>query len=178
MKAIGHFCTITRHKLLVMKHCFRVGLYRQGLLHDLSKYSWTEFKVGCKYYQGDRSPNNAERETTGVSLAWLHHKGRNKHHYEHWVDYSLDGEHVIMGAKMPKKYVAEMVVDRISASRNYLGDAYTDQEPLKYYLKSKEKLWFIHPETKRDLEAMLRILADHGEEKTLAYIRRVYLKRR
>lgn len=178
MKAIGHFCTITRHKLLVMKHCFRVGLYRQGLLHDLSKYSWTEFKVGCKYYQGDRSPNNAERETTGVSLAWLHHKGRNKHHYEHWVDYSLDGEHVIMGAKMPKKYVAEMVVDRISASRNYLGDAYTDQEPLKYYLKSKEKLWFIHPETKRDLEAMLRILADHGEKKTLDYIRRVYLKRR
>ncbi len=79
---------------------------------------------------------------------------------------------------MPKKYVAEMVVDRISASRNYLGDAYTDQEPLKYYLKSKEKLWFIHPETKRDLEAMLRILADHGEKKTLDYIRRVYLKRR
>ena len=70
---------------------------------------------------------------------------------------------------MPKKYVAEMVVDRISASRNYLGDAYTDQEPLKYYLKSKEKLWFIHPETKRDLEAMLRILADHGEEKTCLY---------
>ena len=86
MKAIGHFCTITRHKLLVMKHCFRVGLYRQGLLHDLSKYSWTEFKVGCKYYQGDRSPNNAERETTGVSLAWLHHKGRNKHHYEYWIE--------------------------------------------------------------------------------------------
>ena len=79
---------------------------------------------------------------------------------------------------MPKKYVAEMVVDRISASRNYLGDAYTDQEPLKYYLKSKEKLWFIHPETKRDLEATLRILADHGEKKTLDYIRRVYLKRR
>lgn len=125
------------------------------------------FWWAVKYYQGNRSPNNAEREDRGVSLAWLHHKGRNKHHYEHWVDYSLDGEHVIMGAKMPKKYVAEMVVDRISASRNYLGDAYTDQEPLKYYLKSKEKLWFIHPETKRDLEAMLRILADHGEKKTL-----------
>lgn len=178
MKAWKHFCTINHHKHLVMKGCFAVGLYKQGLLHDLSKYTPTEFLVGCKYYQGNRSPNNAEREDRGVSLAWLHHKGRNKHHYEHWVDYSLDGEHVIMGAKMPKKYVAEMVVDRISASRNYLGDAYTDQEPLKYYLKSKEKLWFIHPETKRDLEAMLRILADHGEKKTLDYIRRVYLKRR
>ena len=109
MKAIGHFCTITRHKLLVMKHCFRVGLYRQGLLHDLSKYSWTEFKVGCKYYQGDRSPNNAERETTGVSLAWLHHKGRNKHHYEYWCDVGKDK--YMAGVKMPLNFVIEMFMD-------------------------------------------------------------------
>ena len=105
-----HFNTITRHKLLVMKYCFRIGLYKQGLLHDLSKYSPTEFLVGCRYYQGTRSPNNAEREDIGVSTSWLHHKGRNKHHFEHWVDYSIDGEHVIMGAQMPRKYLAEMVV--------------------------------------------------------------------
>ncbi|MBQ0000760.1 MAG: catalase [Clostridiales bacterium] len=173
----GHFKTITKHKMLVMKYCFRIGLYKQGLLHDLSKYSPTEFIQGCKYYQGFRSPNNAEREDTGVSLAWLHHKGRNRHHYEHWVDYSLDTEKVIMGAKMPRRYVAEMIMDRISASRNYLGEeAYNDQQPLAYYMKSKEKLWFIHPETKRDLEALLRILADHGEKKLLHYIKYVYLK--
>ncbi len=172
-----HFKTITIHKLLVMRYCFRIGLYWQGLLHDLSKYSPTEFLVGCKYYQGNRSPNNAEREATGVSLAWLHHKGRNRHHYEHWVDYSLDKEHVIMGARMPRKYVAEMVMDRISASRVYMGENYTNQEPLRYFLRSKDTLWFIHPQTKRDLEALLRILADHGEKKTLRYIRRVYLKK-
>ena len=143
-----HFRTITRHKLLVMKYCFRIGLYKQGLLHDLSKYSPTEFLVGCKYYQGTRSPNNAEREATGVSMSWLHHKGRNRHHFEHWVDYSLDGEHVIMGARMPRKYVAEMVMDRISASRNYLGEEYTYHEPLQYFLKSKEKLWFTHRQRK------------------------------
>ena len=160
-----------------MRYCFRIGLYKQGLLHDLSKYSPTEFLVGCKYYQGTRSPNNAEREDIGVSMSWLHHKGRNRHDFEYWVDYSLDGEHVIMGTKMPRKYVAEMIMDRISASRTYLGEAYTDQAPLAYFLKSKEKLWFIHPETKRDLEALLRILADHGEKKTLHYIRHVYLKR-
>ena len=78
----GHFKTITKHKLMVMKYCFRIGLYRQGLLHDLSKYSWTEFSVGCKYYQGNRSPNNAEREDTGLSTSWIHHYGRNKHHFE------------------------------------------------------------------------------------------------
>ena len=83
-----------------MKHCFRVGLYKQGLLHDLSKYSPTEFLVGCKYYQGTRSPNNAERENIGYSGAWLHHKGRNKHHYEYWLDYSTDREDGIIGMKI------------------------------------------------------------------------------
>ena len=84
-----HFCTINHHKILVMRGCFQVGLIRQGLLHDLSKYSPTEFIVGCKYYQGNMSPNNAEREAVGYSSAWLHHKGRNKHHLEYWIDYGI-----------------------------------------------------------------------------------------
>ena len=80
MKAWQHFKTITTHKMWVMRYCFKIGLYWQGLTHDLSKYSPTEFLVGMKYYQGDRSPNNAEREDTGMSKSWMHHKGRNKHH--------------------------------------------------------------------------------------------------
>ena len=84
-----HFCTINHHKILVMRGCFQVGLIRQGLLHDLSKYSPTEFIVGCKYYQGNMSPNNAEREAVGYSSAWLRHKGRNKHHLEYWIDYGI-----------------------------------------------------------------------------------------
>ena len=108
IKAIVHFNTITRHKMFVMKECFRVGLYRQGILHDLSKYGWTEFSVGCKYYQGNRSPNNAEREAIGYSSAWLHHKGRNKHHYEYWIDYGLEGDKILIGMKMPVNYVVEM----------------------------------------------------------------------
>ena len=115
MNALRHFGTITKHKLLVMKACFQVGLYRQGLLHDLSKYGWTEFRVGCRYYQGTRSPNNAEREEKGYSSAWLHHKGRNKHHYEYWIDYGTHGA-VLEGMKMPVNYVVEMFLDRIAAS--------------------------------------------------------------
>ncbi len=178
MKAAEHFRTITKHKWMVMRYCFKVGLYKQGLLHDLSKYSPAEFLVGCKYYQGDRSPNNAEREATGVSRAWLHHKGRNLHHFEYWVDYSTDTDKVIMGARMPRRYVAEMVMDRISASRTYRGDAYTRHDPLKYFLKSKEKLWFIHPATKRELEGLLRMLSEKGEDYTFRYIRYRYLKNR
>ena len=109
-KAWHHFCTITQHKLLVMQNCFRVGLYKQGLLHDLSKYSPAEFLTGVHYYQGDRSPNAAEREEKGYSTAWLHHKGRNKHHFEYWMDFSKTSQG-IAGAKMPVNYLVEMVMD-------------------------------------------------------------------
>lgn len=88
MKALGHFKTITKHKWKVMKLCFRIGLYKQGLLHDMSKDSWCEFSTGIKYYQGDKSPNSVERRDKGYFLAWLHHKGRNKHHWEFWVDFT------------------------------------------------------------------------------------------
>ena len=176
MKAIQHFRTITRHKLLVMKECFRVGLYRQGLLHDLSKYSFTEFRIGCRYYQGNRSPNNAEREDTGVSASWLHHKGRNRHHFEYWVDYGINCDTIITGMPMPRKYIAEMVLDRISASRVYKGEAYTQRSPLEYYERGTKNLWFVHKDVKRDVEALLRILADHGEEKLLWYMKTRYLK--
>lgn len=174
MNIWGHFSTITKHKILVMKNCFRVGLYAQGLLHDLSKYSWTEFKVGCKYYQGHRSPNNAEREETGLSTAWLHHKGRNKHHYEYWIDYNMDGPG-LAGSKMPKKYVVEMFMDRIAASKNYLKEKYKDSSPLEYYMGGAE-YQLIHPESKRLLEKLLHMLAEKGEEVTFEYIRTDVLK--
>ena len=135
------------------------------------------FWLDVNTIQGDRSPNNAEREDTGISKSWLHHKGRNKHHFEYWVDYAPGDEHIINGVPMPRKYIAEMVMDRISASRNYLGDKYDQHQPLDYYLKGKEKLWFIHPKTKRDLEGLLRILNDHGEEVLISYIKNVYLKK-
>ena len=174
--AVKHFRTITRHKILVMQKCFRVGLYRQGLLHDLSKYSPTEFLVGMKYYQGNRSPNNAEREDTGVSLSWLHHKGRNRHHYEYWVDYDpARGERILAGARMPRKYVAEMVMDRISASQVYNDGTYNDRMPLEYYERNKDKLWFVHEKTKRDLSRILTILAEEGEDAMYDYVKYVYL---
>ena len=89
MQAWEHFKTITHHKWLVMQGCFKVGLYWQGITHDLSKYTPTEFWSGAKYFQGTRSPNAAEREDKGYSEAWMHHKGRNRHHYEYWQDVNL-----------------------------------------------------------------------------------------
>lgn len=175
MNAWKHFKTITRHKLKVMEGCFKVGLYKQGLLHDMSKYGPAEFLVGVKYYQGNRSPNNAEREAIGYSSAWLHHKGRNKHHYEYWIDYSMkDVAGGMAPAKMPEKYVIEMLMDRIAACKIYNGSDYTRKDPLVYYLQGREKAP-IHSETKALLEKLLQMLADEGEEATFAYIRKEML---
>ena len=157
---------------MVAKHCFKVGMYWQGLTHDLSKYSPSEFWQGCKYYQGYRSPNNAEREDKGYSAAWLHHKGRNKHHYEYWIDYSLGPVKGMAGMKMPLKYVNEMIMDRIAASKTYLGDKYTDKEPLQYYEKGAAKLGkMIHPETAALIHKLLKMLAEKGERATFKYVR-------
>ena len=177
MKAWKHFCTITYHKYLVMKGCFAVGLYRQGLLHDMSKYSWTEFRVGAKYYQGTRSPNNAEKEDIGYSSSWLHHKGRNKHHLEYWLDYGFPPDKRITGMKMPVKYVVEMFMDRIAACKVYMKESgYNDASPLAYYEKGKP-IMILHPESQAILETMLHMLAERGEKETFAYIRKEILHR-
>ena len=178
MDILGHLKTITAHKWMVMKYCFRVGLYRQGLMHDMSKYSPCEFFKGAKYYQGTRSPNSAEREETGLSTAWIHHKGRNKHHYEYWVDYGVGAERVLAGMPMPRKYIAEMVMDRISACRTYNPEMYTDKAPWDYYARSKERIWFIHDDTRAQLEYLLKMLAVKGEQETLSYIKHIYLKKK
>ena len=170
MNIKGHFETITRHKLLVMKYCFECGLYEQGLAHDLSKYSPTEFIPGCIYYQGDHSPNEAERAAKGYTSAWLHHKGRNKHHLEYWIDYAPNGDHAMAGMRMPNRYVAEMVCDRIAASKNYKGASYTDAAAWEYYEHSRDH-YILHPETRKQLETCLLILRDEGEDECFRYIR-------
>lgn len=174
--ALEHFKTITTHKMMVMRYCFRMGLYGQGLLHDLSKYTPTEFREGARYWQGNRSPNNAEREATGVSLSWLHHKGHNKHHFEYWIDYGMNCPTLIRGVPIPRRYVAEMIADRISASRVYRGDQYTDADPFRYYAKSEGKLWFVHPRTRHQLHVLLKMLSEKGEDYTISYIRFRFLK--
>ena len=173
-----HFCTINHHKILVMRGCFQVGLIRQGLLHDLSKYSPTEFIVGCKYYQGNMSPNNAEREAVGYSSAWLHHKGRNKHHYEYWIDYGIPdkegphkGEHKgLCGMKMPVNYVVEMYIDRVAASKNYQKEKYRDDSALAYYMNGRQ-FHVLHDDTRALLELLLEMLAIKGEKVTNRFIR-------
>lgn len=171
--AWNHFKTITKHRHLVMKQCFQVGLYRRGLLHDLSKYSPTEFRAGIRYYQGTRSPNAAEREENGYSLAWMHHKGRNKHHFEYWTDL-LPGTKTYGPVPMPTEFLVEMVMDRIAACKVYRGDQYQDGDALAYLEKAKDSR-LMHSETLEKLLFLLTMLRDKGEKETFRFIREVVI---
>lgn len=173
----GHFKTITAHKIRVMKYCFSVGLIKQGFLHDLSKYGPEEFIPGVLYYQGSRSPNAQEREENGFSKAWLHHKGRNKHHYEYWIDFTTDMSKGLVGHEMPLNYAVEMVLDRIAACKTYQGKCYTDASPWEYYAHCSSYM-VIAPETRKFLEKMLLMLKNQGEKKTFAYMKALLKKER
>ena len=130
----GHLHTVNKHKFLVFKLCCRAGIPIQGLLHDLSKYSFTEFWEGVRFYQGTYSPIKNAKKKLGYSKAWLHHKGRNKHHYEYWYDYTLEKPDILM----PYKYFAEMVCDQLAAGMVYDDEKWNDGSQLKYWMRARE----------------------------------------
>ena len=142
-KVLGHLKTVLVHKFWVFVYCCKLGIPWQGLIHDLSKFSWVEFSESVNYYQeGKRSPINACKEDKGYSLAWQHHKGRNPHHYEYWTD-NYDGGTTFI--EMPKKYVLELVADYMAAGKTY-GNLSLDDEIAWWNSKKDSK--FIHPKTK------------------------------
>lgn len=167
----GHLKTVITHRRAVRKLCRKAGIPWAGLRHDLSKYSPTEFSAGVRYYAGGvKSPNENERAALGYSRAWLHHKGRNRHHFEYWTDYN-PAEHRVMPIEMPLRYVAELICDRVAASKTYQKENYTDAYPLAYFDRGRQNR-VIHPATSALIEEMLTLLAEQGEDAAFAELRR------
>lgn len=163
----GHLKTVHQHRSLVRKYCFACGLYWQGLTHDLSKYSLSELIPSVKYYQGYRSPYNREKELYGFSYGWLHHKGRNKHHFEYWYD-TMNG--VYSPVLMPYKYLIESICDRLAASHIYKKEKYNPHCPLEYYEMTHSET-LLHPLTAKCMQGILSMIEKEGEEKTLKAIK-------
>lgn len=158
-KYLLHFKTITKHKYYVAIECFKVGLYWQGIIHDLSKYSCTEFFISAKFYQGKSSPIEAEIIKNGYSLAWLNHKNKNKHHFQYWIHYNK-GE--IKPVDMPNKYILEMACDFIGAGKAYNNVSNDTSEPLKYWKEKIDKT-FISEKTIYQFESILTQYANTGK---------------
>lgn len=155
---------------MVIKNCFKCGLYKQGFLHDLSKYGFVEFFNGVKYYAGTYSPHHNERNAKGYSEAWMHHKGRNKHHSEYWYDQNPE-THRYEPVKMPDRYVAEMICDRIAASKNYNRKNFTNDLPLKYFQNEINRV-IMHDDTKALVIKLLTMYKDEGQKATFKYIKK------
>lgn len=134
-KFFGHLHTVNKHRFKVFLLCTRAGIPFRGLVHDLSKYSFTEFFEGVKYFSRDFSPIIACKKVNGYSLAWLHHKGRNKHHFEYWYDYAT----IEPTPVMPYKYFVEMVCDTLGAGMAYQGKKWTKDYQLDYWMRNRDK---------------------------------------
>ena len=131
-------------------------------MHDLSKFSPTEFWESVKYFQGDRSPIMACREKKGYSEAWLHHKGRNKHHPSYWYDsFAKEPSPII-----PYKYVAEMICDKISASMTYKGKNWKESDPMEFWETRKDK-YILNEKIADVLTEVFRMIAVYGVKSVL-----------
>lgn len=166
----GHLYTITKHRILVRRMCFKCHMFKQGLLHDLSKYSFSEFVPSVKHFQGNRSPISYEKELYGYSNCWLHHKGKNKHHWEYWIDRKQND---IISLEMPLNYCLESVLDKIAASKVYKKDKYTDSSPYEFFYNSYERN-AMNKSTSKQILYLLEYLKDNGEKNTLEYIKNIY----
>ena len=173
MKILKHIKLVMKHKWVVFKLCCKIGIPWRGFMHDWSKFSPTEFWESVKYYNGQKSPISACKEDKGYSDAWLHHKGRNKHHPEYWVDTSLPEKAVIM----PYKYAAEMVCDKVAAGIVYRGKEWTPDTQIKYYMKEKN-LYIVHPKIDEFMREVFTQVSEKGLEATFTKqnIKKIYEK--
>lgn len=157
----GHLKTVCRHKWYVFFYCCKAGIPFQGLLHDLSKFSPVEFFESVKYYQGTYSPIDACKEENGWSAAWLHHKGRNKHHYQYWVD---DFDHGGKALDMPLKYKKEMICDFMGAGHAYMGKKFSYEAESKWWENKKASCdLLMHPATIKFIDDLMNLCKEQGD---------------
>ncbi len=169
-----HIKLVMKHKWVVFKLCIKVGEPWRGFMHDWSKFSPTEFIESVKYYNGHRSPISLCKEDVGYSKAWLHHKGRNKHHHQYWIDLTIPEKTIII----PYKYAVEMVCDELAAGMVYNGDKWNQNTQLEYYLNKERQQNLIHPQTDKFLIATFTEISKNGLDKTLTKdnIKKLYEK--
>jgi hypothetical protein len=131
-----HLRKIQKHRKYVRRYCFWAGIPWRGITHDLSKYSPTEFWESAKYYVGTGSPIEEAKKQQGYSRAWLHHRGRNPHHWAYWADNFSEGFTVY---PMSKNDFVEMVCDFLAAGKAYSDDNFSYVKEYKWWKREREQ---------------------------------------
>lgn len=164
-----HLKRVCIHKYFVGRYLMKCGFYAQAITHDLSKFSYTEISESIKFYEEGRSPIEVAKEKQGYSLAWLHHRGRNKHHNTYWTD---NYDRVMMGKKltcyiMPFRYAVELVCDYLGASIAYnKNHELVIDDAIAFWNKIKDKE-AMHPAIKDFVTTVYREIKYNGIDVTL-----------
>ena len=158
----GHLHTVNKHRWYVFKLSLIAGIPFRGLVHDLSKYSPSEFIESVKYFDGKVSPIKKSKLANGYSKAWLHHRSRNKHHFEYWYDFNSP----IKTPVIPFKYFCELICDNIAASMVYSGKDYKPENNLNYF-KNRADLDYINKDIKKALIDVYEQLTSKELNKTI-----------
>ena len=165
---------INSHRFITFLYCCKAGIPFQGFIHDLSSYSPSEFFEGLKYYKNNKtSPIKNSQKENGYSLAWLHHKGRNKHHSEYWFDYQAP----LKAPIIPFKYCVEMICDRIANAKMEQGKKYTNMSPYYAWNKTRDNE-MLNRKIQSFMTETFELLGAFGEKKVLnkKYLKRIYDK--
>ena len=158
VNGVKHFKLICNHKFWVMYYCNKCGITWRGIKHDLSKFTPTEFIESVKYFDGKRSPIDVCKEQNGVSQAWMHHKGRNTHHYEYWQDNFDRGGHPV---QMPFEDAVEMLCDYLGAGRAYSGKDFSYSGEYMWWKNKIANGIAMHPQTQMFIDEMLKNLMNN-----------------
>ena len=171
-KLFKHFKLVCKHKWFVFLASIEAGIPFRGFLHYFSKFSPIEFFNSAKYYTGNISPIDNEKNKKGYSLAWLHHRGRNPHHWEYWIDNLSSGGEAL---RIPYKYVVEMLCDWIGAGKAYVGKEWTRKQPFEFFIKRYNRGQIkLHLDTYSFCFVILQDYANN--KKSLRYIINKYKK--
>lgn len=173
-KVVKHIILVSKHRWFVFKLAMKAGIPWRGFVHDLSKFSPTEFFESVKYYNGSKSPIIVCREQNGYSRAWIHHKNHNKHHFEYWEDISKTER---IGVFPPYKYIVEAVCDKIAAGMAYHGKDWNQTEPYEYWSKIEKNAPVVkHPASIEFMDKVLKKIAGEGLNQALnsKYLKATY----
>lgn len=155
MKHLRYIKYIVKHKFFVFIACLKRGMIWQGIMHDISKLSPTEWGPYAEHHYGDNP--KIKRDKTGAynpldvspeyDRAWLHHVHNNPHHWQHWVSPRSDGTYKVL--PIPDKYLKEMVCDFWGA-----GMAQGKPDIIGWYKANKDSM-VLHEESRKRLEELL-----------------------
>ena len=159
MKFFKHLWVVIKHKHNVTKYASKLGIFWTGLFHDMTKFTPTEFGLSVKYFHGKKSPTIIERaDNDNFSYLCVAHTGRNKHHWQYWVDYT---RYEMVVNRIPYKHSLEYVADVLSASKVYNPKDFTFMVAYNYF-KEHSKTYLMHPATKEFILWCIKEINDFG----------------